>query len=152
MTFNPQKFGNIGSHVKSGTSYQLFSYLGDVDTKATITEAGYFNEIKESLKRNDIIKVLDRTVTPAVTYELRVSVLPLNSDVLVEELLYRNSSVNKALTYNIDGTLDEITDSNGTKTMVYNIDGTLGQIEATGIYESKEFVYSVGKLTEINIV
>jgi len=152
MTFNPRKFGNLGSHVKSGTSFQLFSYLSDEDNKAEIVSAGYFNSVKESLKRNDIIKVLDRNVDPSVTYELRVTATPINSDVLVEESLYKNSSVSKTLTYNMDGTLDQITDSNGTKIMGYNIDGTLGQIDATGIYESKEFVYSGGKLTEINIV
>lgn len=53
MTFNPRKFGNLGSHVKSGTSFQLFSYLSDDDNKAEIVSAGYFNSVKESLKRND---------------------------------------------------------------------------------------------------
>lgn len=92
--FDHKKLGNIGSHVKSGSSFQVFSYLGDVDDKATIIASGYFNTIKESLRRNDIIKVLDKTVTPVNTYEVMVSVLPLSGDVQVTELEYFSAASN----------------------------------------------------------
>jgi len=82
--FEPKKFGNIGSHVKSGVSFQLWSYLGDVDDLDTISADGFFNSVKESLRRNDIIKVLDKTTDPVSVYELRVSVLPLSGDVETE--------------------------------------------------------------------
>jgi hypothetical protein len=84
--FNPQKLGNIGSHIKSGVSFQLFSYVGDEDSKATISASGYFNSIKESLRKNDMISVLDLTVSPASMYTLRIYAVPLNSSVLTTEI------------------------------------------------------------------
>jgi hypothetical protein len=60
--------------------------------------------------------------------------------------------ISKALTYNIDGTLNVVTDARGTKTMAYNLDGTLASLTGTGIYNSKTFTYVGGVLTDVTVV
>lgn len=139
--FDPKKFGNIGSHVKSGSSYQVFSYLGDEDTLVTISAAGYFNSVKESLRRNDIVKVLDRTVSPAETYELRISTLPLSGDVETElavaaaaEYFETVSKNLKSYPYELNYTVDQLT------SIVYTTD--------TGMI-TKTFGYTGDQLTSI---
>lgn len=62
-----------------------------------------------------------------------------------------DQSVSKTLTYNIDGTLDVVTDARGTKTMAYNGDGTLASLTGTGVYKSKAFTYVGGILTEVTV-
>lgn len=62
------------------------------------------------------------------------------------------SQITKNITYNLDGTVNVITDAMGTKTMAYNLDGTLASITCTGVYKSKTFTYSSGVLTDITIV
>jgi len=84
--FESKKFGNLGSHIKSGATFQLWSYLGDVDDKDTIKAAGYFQDTKEALRKNDIIKVLDLFTAPSTYFELRVSSISLSGPVLTEEL------------------------------------------------------------------
>ena len=57
----------------------------------------------------------------------------------------------KTLTYNMDGTLNVITDANGTKTMVYT-SGKLTSIIGTGAYPSKTFTYTGDLLTGIDVL
>lgn len=61
------------------------------------------------------------------------------------------SEKSKTLSYNLDGTLDVVTDSNGTKTMAYNLDGTLASVTGTGIYKNKAFTYVGGVLTGVTV-
>ena len=60
--------------------------------------------------------------------------------------------VSKTLTYNLDGTLNVVTDVRGTKTMGYNLDGTLASLTGTGVYQSKTFTYVGGQLTGVTVV
>lgn len=61
--------------------------------------------------------------------------------------------VSKTFSYDIDGRLYMITDSQGTKTFSYNLDGSLHQITGTGSYSSKLFDYDVdGRLSSITIL
>lgn len=59
--------------------------------------------------------------------------------------------VSKTLTYNLDGTLNVVTDTRGTKTMAYNVDGTLASVTGTGVYVSKTFTYVGGVLTGVTV-
>jgi len=129
MTFDSKKFGNIGSHHKSGISFQIFSYLGDEDSKATIIAPGYFNGAKESLRRNDLIKVLDRTVTPTTTYELRVSVIPLSGNVLIEELASAGGDAVTTGTGTIVRVGDYISDVETPSGDIYSVSRTDGYID-----------------------
>lgn len=97
--FDPRKFSTLGGQLKGGRAYQTFGYMGDEDGRSVITAAGYFNEIKETLRKNDLIQVLDRTVTPTNIYYVRVSVLSLNGAVEVEDVSSRIMT---------DGTLLEV--------------------------------------------
>ncbi|MCP3684168.1 MAG: hypothetical protein GY861_15915 [bacterium] len=86
MVFDPEKFSTLGAQTKRGSTYQLFGYFGDVDGLATISADGYFNVIKESLTRNDVITVLNKVETdsPKTTlsmYSLMITTLPLNGDI-----------------------------------------------------------------------
>lgn len=63
-----------------------------------------------------------------------------------------DTSRTKSITYNVDGTVNVITDAKGTKTMAYNVDGTLASITGTGVYKSKTFTYSSGVLTDITVI
>lgn len=60
--------------------------------------------------------------------------------------------ISKTLSYNIDGTLNVVTDTRGTKTMGYNPDGTLASLTGTGVYKTKTFTYSSGVLTGVTVV
>lgn len=60
--------------------------------------------------------------------------------------------LSKTFTYNIDGTLNVVTDAIGTKTMAYNLDGTLASVTGTGIYPSKTFNYVGGVLTGVTVL
>lgn len=57
----------------------------------------------------------------------------------------------KALTYNGDGTLNTVSDSWGTKTMVYT-SGVLTGVIGTGIYKSKNLVYSGDQLVTVTVL
>lgn len=59
--------------------------------------------------------------------------------------------LSKSFTYNGDGTLDVVTDINGTKTMSYNGDGTLAASTGTGVYFTKTMTYAGGVLTDITV-
>lgn len=59
--------------------------------------------------------------------------------------------ITKNITYNLDGTVNVITDAMGTKTMAYNLDGTLASITGTGVYVTKTFTYAAGVLTDITV-
>jgi hypothetical protein len=61
------------------------------------------------------------------------------------------SQITKNITYNLDGTVNVITDAMGTKTMAYNLDGTLASITGTGVYVTKTFTYTGGVLTDITV-
>jgi hypothetical protein len=67
---------------------------------------------------------------------------------LVDEL----RPISKSLEYNLDGTLNKVTDARGTKTMAYNLDGTLASLTGTGIYNSKIFTYAGGVLTDVTVI
>jgi hypothetical protein len=82
MAFIPQQFGTLGSQTKGGVAYQYFNYLDKEDGINAITTNGYFNPTKDTLRRNDHIKVYD-TVNN-IRYEIRVSALPLGGDVETE--------------------------------------------------------------------
>lgn len=56
--------------------------------------------------------------------------------------------LSRTLTYNADGTLNTMTDPNGTKTMVYTA-GMLTLMTGTGNYRSKTFTYSGTQLTDV---
>lgn len=58
--------------------------------------------------------------------------------------------LSKTLTYNLDGTLNTISDSAGTKTMVYT-DGKLTGIVGTGAYPDKTFTYSGDALVAVTV-
>jgi len=60
------------------------------------------------------------------------------------------SQPSKTLTYNGDGTLNMSSDATGTKTFGYTA-GVLTSLDATGVYKNKSFVYSGGKLTNVNV-
>lgn len=60
------------------------------------------------------------------------------------------SSTNKDLSYDTEGKLSTLVDSNGTKTFNYDVDGKLLSITGTGIYQSKVLVYTNGRLTAVN--
>lgn len=60
--------------------------------------------------------------------------------------------LSKTFTYDGDGRLSVITDSAGTKTLSYNLDGTLNQIVGTGPYVTKTFSYNLdGTLSGIAV-
>jgi hypothetical protein len=54
------------------------------------------------------------------------------------------------LTYNLDGTLATLTDTNGSKTFSYSL-GKLVTITGTGIYPNKSFIYTGDQLTSIEV-
>jgi hypothetical protein len=58
----------------------------------------------------------------------------------------------KTLSYDIDDRLETLSDANGTKTFSYDIDGKLTSIVGTGIYVSKNFIYSGDQLVTVDIV
>jgi hypothetical protein len=64
--------------------------------------------------------------------------------------LYPLVPVSKTLTYNMDGTLDVVTDANGTKTMGYS-GGLLVSVTGTGAYPNKTFHYTGGLLDSITV-
>lgn len=58
----------------------------------------------------------------------------------------------KVLTYDVDGNLETVTDSQGSKTLAYDVDGRLDTITGTGVYPDKVFTYDVdGLLTDITV-
>ena len=61
------------------------------------------------------------------------------------------TKTNSTMTYNLDGTLNVITDSWGTKTFAYTGD-KLTSITGTGIYASKNLVYTGNQLTSITVI
>jgi hypothetical protein len=62
------------------------------------------------------------------------------------------AELSKSFTYDGDGRLSVITDSSGTKTLSYNLDGTLNQIVGTGPYVTKTFSYNLdGTLSGISV-
>lgn len=62
------------------------------------------------------------------------------------------AELSKTFTYDGNGRLSVITDSAGTKTLSYNIDGTLNQIVGTGPYVTKTFSYNLdGTLSGISV-
>lgn len=65
-------------------------------------------------------------------------------------LINGNKDVSKTFTYNVDGTLNVITDSRGTKTMVWS-GGVLTGVIGTGYYKTKTFSYTDGALTSITV-
>ena len=71
--------------MKGRVAFQYFGYLSLVDTRSIVTAPGYFNSIRESLRINDVIKILDLTSAFAITYEVRIVVLGLYGDIEVEE-------------------------------------------------------------------
>lgn len=60
------------------------------------------------------------------------------------------SPVSKTISYNGDGTVNQIIDSRGTKTMVYS-GGVLVGIVGTGLYKQKTLNYTSGILTSITV-
>jgi len=87
MSFIEKNLVTLGGQLKRGDVFQTFGYLTTGDDKVTVLASGYFNEAKESLTRNDVIKVIDKTVSPTETYEVIVTALPLVGDVEVTELI-----------------------------------------------------------------
>lgn len=62
------------------------------------------------------------------------------------------AELSKTFTYDGNGRLSVITDSAGTKTLSYNVNGTLNQIIGTGPYVTKTFNYNVdGTLAGITV-
>jgi hypothetical protein len=59
-------------------------------------------------------------------------------------------AVNKAFTYNIDGTLATMTDANGSKTFTYTL-GKLTSVSGTGVYQNKTMTYSGDQLVSVTV-
>ena len=74
MSFDSEKFGTLGGQQDGGIIYQLFSYRSVSDSQATVLTTGYFNNIRETLKVDDIIKVFDESAD--IVYEIKVATSP----------------------------------------------------------------------------
>ena len=61
------------------------------------------------------------------------------------------TDVSSTLTYDGNGKLATVTTELGTKTFAYNPDGTLATITGTGVYVSKSFTYTDGKLANVTV-
>ena len=83
MAFEQERLVTLGGQLKGDTAFQTFGYLALTDNKATIIAAGYFNNVKTSLRKRDIIKISDQTTSPNTTYEVEITGLPLGGDVVV---------------------------------------------------------------------
>lgn len=59
---------------------------------------------------------------------------------------------NRSFTYNSDGTLQSMISTYGTKTFTYNAAGQVTSMIGTGIYTSKSFGYSDGKISNVNLM
>jgi hypothetical protein len=60
------------------------------------------------------------------------------------------SPIDKSITYNPDGTVNQVIDARGTKTMVYTL-GVLTGIIGTGLYKTKTLIYTGDDLTAIDV-
>ena len=59
MSYKRKNFGILGGEAKGGASIRLYSYLLDKEeTFSDLLATGYFNEERERLLPNDLIKVL----------------------------------------------------------------------------------------------
>ena len=59
MSYKRKNFGILGGEAKGGASIRLYSYLLDKEeTFNDLLATGYFNEERERLLPNDLIKVL----------------------------------------------------------------------------------------------
>ena len=61
-----------------------------------------------------------------------------------------SANISKVITYNGNGTINTVTDAKGAKTMAWS-SGILTGYTGTGIYPSKTFTYSSGRLTDITV-
>lgn len=69
---------------------------------------------------------------------------------LTDQLYLPIAGISKTITYNGDGTLASMTDTNGTKTMVWT-NGVLTSLSGAGVYRNKTFTYTGGILTAVTV-
>jgi hypothetical protein len=75
MTFDAEKFNTLGGQRKAGVSFGTFGYLS-TDERSVVIASGYFNALRATLQVNDIIQVLDKTVSPSAQYSVCITAAP----------------------------------------------------------------------------
>ena len=134
--------------------------LDAVNTTFTVTHAAIDTatefpvvslEVPSSSSDLFIVGIHNRAAT---SFQVTLSGVPTASCYLLWHISTQSDPstvVSSTLTYNLAGQLETVTTSLGTKTMAYNLDGTLATITGTGIYPSKAFTYTLGKLTSVTV-
>jgi hypothetical protein len=86
MVFEAKKFTTLGAQTKGGSAFQVFGYLANTDSLIDIATTGYFDPTRQSLRVNDVIRVLNTIASPATITEYRVTNIPINGSVTIADI------------------------------------------------------------------
>ena len=84
MTYEAKNLVTLGGQLKRGVAYQTFGYISATDNVATIVVDGYFNDDRDYFSRNDMITIVDKTVSPTRIANIRVSAIVTGGNVQTE--------------------------------------------------------------------
>lgn len=84
MAFSFDTWGTAGGQSRAGQSFQIFTYKTN-DTLAEITTAGYFNQNRGNLRRDDLIIIHREDIDGqnALDFTIRITSAPVTGDISV---------------------------------------------------------------------